>query len=562
MLPENNEELKLMMTEGNYDRYVMSTERLKYEPQFVRNTLQLNMGDNRYSEVGQLSGIHDTHWSWAPLMVDFDNDGLKDIMITNGYPKNVIDLDYVNYMGTEGMFGTKESIREKLTEKLESLNEIKLPNYFYKNHGNAQFEDVSQAWGFTTATVSNGAAYGDFDQDGDIDLVGGNLGKNYKYQASETETFDLFVNDSGDSSLQLFSTKINSHKDEGSFSLFDQGNQIIFSRNESIASRKNKTKLYHAVWDKKKGKWRKPKVLVLGSVDFAYAHPVVSLDGEVLFFSSNMEGTIGGADIFKSEWKDGYWTTPKHLNSVINTKGDEFPSYCDSNGVLYFSSNGINGEGNHDIFKAIPKGDNFEILTFEAPINSIYDEFGFTMNEDKTFLASNRAGGKGGFDIYELVEKELPINEKTRIMGEEEVTEEKLLVSEVVDVIKSYNGSDSKSKTWFVDKNGRFLTEDKDEIKAKFLDKTLQIDKVYLFTSVYYELNQSNISPGEIGGLNKLVEMLHSHTTMKVVLKGYTDNTGSKKINESLRRNRTTVIRDYLISENISPERKGTPQYQ
>ena len=190
MLPENNEELKLMMTEGNYDRYVMSTERLEYAPQFVRNTLQLNMGDDRYSEVGQLSGIHDTHWSWAPLMVDFDNDGLKDIMITNGYPKNVIDLDYVNYMGTEGMFGTKESIREKLTEKLESLNEIKLPNYFYKNHGNAQFEDVSQEWGFTTATVSNGAAYGDLDQDGDLDLVVHNINQSvmiYHNQSQETE---------------------------------------------------------------------------------------------------------------------------------------------------------------------------------------------------------------------------------------------------------------------------------------------------------------------------------------------------------------------------------------
>ncbi|MEM7513953.1 MAG: FG-GAP-like repeat-containing protein, partial [Bacteroidota bacterium] len=151
---------------------------------------QLNMGDNRYSEVGQLSGIHDTHWSWAPLMVDFDNDGLKDIMITNGYPKNVIDLDYVNYLGTEGMFGTKESIQEKLTKQLEKLNEIKLPNYFYKNHGNAQFEDVSEAWGFTTATVSNGAAYGDLDQDGDLDLVIHNINQPVMIYQNQSQELD------------------------------------------------------------------------------------------------------------------------------------------------------------------------------------------------------------------------------------------------------------------------------------------------------------------------------------------------------------------------------------
>ena len=171
MLPENNRELKLMMADNNYDRHNMTVNRLKYEPQFMRNTLQLNMGAGIFSEVGQMSGIHNTHWSWAPLIADLDNDGLRDILITNGYPKNVIDLDYIHFLGTTGMFGSPEAVREKQAERVANLAEIKVPNYIFRNEGETQFTDVSENWGMTMPSVSNGAAYGDLDLDGDLDLI-------------------------------------------------------------------------------------------------------------------------------------------------------------------------------------------------------------------------------------------------------------------------------------------------------------------------------------------------------------------------------------------------------
>ncbi|MEM8898455.1 MAG: VCBS repeat-containing protein [Bacteroidota bacterium] len=171
MLPEDNESLKKMMTGGDFNRYEMSTEKLGYQPQFVRNTLQLNMGEGSYSEVGQLAGVHDTHWSWAPLIIDFDNDGLKDIFITNGFPKNVIDLDYVNDVEASEIFGTKEAIYNKQKDRLATLEEIKLPNYIYHNKGGLSFEKVTEEWGLNHPSVSNGAAYGDLDNDGDLDLV-------------------------------------------------------------------------------------------------------------------------------------------------------------------------------------------------------------------------------------------------------------------------------------------------------------------------------------------------------------------------------------------------------
>ena len=147
MLPEDNRELKLMMADNNYDRYQLTVERLGYEPQFMRNTLQLNMGSQIFCEVGQMSGIHHTHWSWAPLIADWDNDGWRDILITNGYPKNVIDLDYIHLLGNSGMFGSDAAVREKQAEQVADLAEIKLPNALFRNLGGATFENITSKWG-------------------------------------------------------------------------------------------------------------------------------------------------------------------------------------------------------------------------------------------------------------------------------------------------------------------------------------------------------------------------------------------------------------------------------
>ncbi|MEM8891028.1 MAG: VCBS repeat-containing protein, partial [Bacteroidota bacterium] len=175
MLPEDNQELKLMQMSANYDRHFIAIDQLDYQAQFVRNTLQTNQGNGFFSEIGRLAGVDATHWSWAPLMIDLDNDGLRDIVISNGYPKNVIDLDYVSFIGTEGMFGSKDAKMEKQIKKIETLDPIITPNYLYKNLGNFHFQDVSNPWGFTEASVSNGAAYADLDQDGDMDLIFNNL---------------------------------------------------------------------------------------------------------------------------------------------------------------------------------------------------------------------------------------------------------------------------------------------------------------------------------------------------------------------------------------------------
>jgi len=175
MLPEDIETLKSSGTEYNYPIF-QNQLRNGYEPQFMQNTLHLNLGNEKFSETAFLSGISATEWSWSPIIADFDNDGYKDIYITNGIQGATNDMDFVNFI-------SNESIQKRLgkgmkSEELAFINELpekKTINYFYKNKGNASFEDVSDIWSSRTPSFSNGASYADLDNDGDLDIIVNNV---------------------------------------------------------------------------------------------------------------------------------------------------------------------------------------------------------------------------------------------------------------------------------------------------------------------------------------------------------------------------------------------------
>lgn len=181
MLPELEQRRKMMVMKTNRDFFKIA-ENLGYQDEYVRNVLQLNQGTNingnlQFSEIGQLAGIHATDWSWAPLLADFDNDGLKDLMVTNGYRRDITNLDYAVYLNQEKSFHglSEEEARQNSIKKLYELPEAKMQNYMYRNNGNLTFDNVSNAWGLHEKTYSNGAAYADFDNDGDLDLVFNNI---------------------------------------------------------------------------------------------------------------------------------------------------------------------------------------------------------------------------------------------------------------------------------------------------------------------------------------------------------------------------------------------------
>ncbi len=136
--------------------------------------LQLNRGDGTFDEVGQFSGISNTDWSWAPLAADFDNDGKKDIFITNGYVKDYTDMDYIKYNVDIILEKDPAKQQEMMKNRMNKLPTIKIPNYIFKNEGNLKFSNKTTAWGMDEPVIAAGAAYADLDNDGDLDIVTNN----------------------------------------------------------------------------------------------------------------------------------------------------------------------------------------------------------------------------------------------------------------------------------------------------------------------------------------------------------------------------------------------------
>ncbi len=186
MQPYYNKRKKLFQGPSNYQKEVF-TKRFGYEFQYARNTLQVNMGTNPqndlpiFSEVGMYAGIQETDWSWAPLFADYDNDGWQDLFITNGFPKDVTDRDFGDFRVTAKRLLSKEKL-------IAAIPEIKIPNFVFKNKGELLFEDVTKAWGLDFGTYSNGAAYGDLDNDGDLDLVINNINEPVLLMQNNAET--------------------------------------------------------------------------------------------------------------------------------------------------------------------------------------------------------------------------------------------------------------------------------------------------------------------------------------------------------------------------------------
>ncbi|MDI1306501.1 MAG: VCBS repeat-containing protein [bacterium] len=175
MLPEHDERLKTTTNFENYDLYLRKIN-LDFFNQYMQNTLQLNNGNNQFLEIANYAGVSKTDWSWGALMFDMDNDGYKDIYVCNGIYHDLTNQDFVDFFANEFMqkmivTGKKEQI-ETVINKMPSTP---IPNYAFKNNKNLTFTNEAQNWGLDTPSFSNGAAYGDLDNDGDLDLIVNNV---------------------------------------------------------------------------------------------------------------------------------------------------------------------------------------------------------------------------------------------------------------------------------------------------------------------------------------------------------------------------------------------------
>ena len=190
MRPEDNKRQKLIIPPTGYDKFQLSL-RMGYEPQFSRNTLQLNQGHGKFSEIAFLSGISSTDWSWSALLADYDNDGDKDLFATNGFLRDLGNMDYITYQNIYNTpLGTVQAKADRKLNAIKSLEGAILRNYVFENTGDLTFLDQSEAWGMGSKGISHGAVYADLDNDGDLDLVVNNM--NEMAQVYENKSNEIF----------------------------------------------------------------------------------------------------------------------------------------------------------------------------------------------------------------------------------------------------------------------------------------------------------------------------------------------------------------------------------
>ena len=176
MLPRTESRYKTKMTFENWDKYQLAVSK-GYHHQFTRNVLQLNNGNHTFSEIGRLANVEATDWSWSALLADFDLDGNKDIYVSNGIFKDLLDQDYINYDANDPEI--VQAIRKRepgsVLRLIDKIPSEPISNFLFQNHGDLTFSDMTESWGVSFPSFSNGSAYGDLDNDGDLDLVVNNV---------------------------------------------------------------------------------------------------------------------------------------------------------------------------------------------------------------------------------------------------------------------------------------------------------------------------------------------------------------------------------------------------
>ncbi|WP_246343665.1 VCBS repeat-containing protein [Adhaeribacter radiodurans] len=186
MLPADNHRQKLLYGPENYETYYNMLKNGFYH-QIMRNMLQLNNGDGTFSEIGQLAGVSNTDWSWTPLVADFDNDGWKDLFITNGYLRDYTNMDFMKYYADQKM-KEDQGNPTALMDILKQMPSTATQNYIFRNNGRLGFQNKVKEWGFDQAFLSNGAVYADLDNDGDLEIITNNVNKEVALYRNEARS--------------------------------------------------------------------------------------------------------------------------------------------------------------------------------------------------------------------------------------------------------------------------------------------------------------------------------------------------------------------------------------
>jgi peptidoglycan-associated lipoprotein len=374
---------------------------------------------------------------------------------------------------------------------------------------------------------------------------------------------------------------INGEANEGAATLDRKANEMYFTR---CSFDKNHLNLCGIFYTKRKGQtWEEPIAIKLGPDSFTYGHPSLAPDGQTLYFSSDMPGTLGGKDIWmvKYDKKRRDWGEAENLGPVINTELDDMFPYVAEDGALYFSSKGHTSMGGMDIFKSRNDGNKWdEPVNMRYPLNTSADDFAFIINEtnDKGYLSSNREGGKGGDDIWMWTLPPLVFTVSGKVYDEDT----KALL-EGADIVLT-GVSDGTTVPFKTDKTGTYKFDLKPETDYKvsasrkdYLNKYVELStkgleqskdfigdfdfalksiiKPIVLPNILYDLDKYDLRAESKVSLDSLVMTLNENPTVVIELGSHTDTRADDQYNVVLSNNRAKSVVDYLISKGIDKER-------
>ena len=391
-----------------------------------------------------------------------------------------------------------------------------------------------------------------------------------------------------------FSTTINSKFNEASAVFTKDGKTIYFTRNNFLEGKKGKDKgmdkerttlikIYKASFVD--GEWTDIKELPFNSDLYSTAHPALSTDEKTLYFSSDMPGTLGGADIFKvTIEKNDKYGKPENLGALINTEGRESFPFIAPDGSLYFASDGHLGLGSLDVFQSKMEGNSFQKPTnIGKPINSSKDDFGFIINDKKIgYFTSNRSGGEGFDDIYkftlctntvegivtDLKTKEILPNTTVLLLDEN--------MKEVTQLITNENANysfeiDCNKKYYIRAQKEEFETTEKPVIPSTKNEKIVvnlelervifpfeigtDLAKLFDISLIFFDLDKSNIRPDAAKDIQKVIEVMKEYPKIHVDIRSHTDSRQTHKYNEALSDRRAKSTMAFMIESGIEPER-------